>query len=345
VTGLTENDVLVTFNLWRYLEATRNLFCTAKERGAKTLLITGSRVSPLVREADALLLVAADAPELSHSNRGAGHALERADHRCRALRAGAHARQSQEPRRVLRPLRSRGRLTDGTRARSSQSPRVRDSRGARVASGRAPIHRRGTGVTRAPMLTGLRVSDAGSASLSVPQLALLSFTVLFLHDAKGLSTARAALVLAAIQGGTVALRLLAGHYSDRRGERLRPLGHLALDTAVALVVLAASTGASTGVDAALLIAAGVLAVGWNGVSFTATAELAPAAHRGAAFGFQQTALNAAGTAAPILVAAVVSATSWRSGFLVLAAFAALAFAILGRLTPATRCDAVAERLS
>ena len=66
--------------------------------------------------------------------------------------------------------------------------------------------------------------------------------------------------------------------------------------------------------------AGGFAMAWNGLSFTAAAELAGRGRSGAALGMQQTALAAAGAIVPPAFAAVVAATSWRVGFAVAAAF-------------------------
>jgi hypothetical protein len=53
---------------------------------------------------------------------------------------------------------------------------------------------------------------------------------------------------------------------------------------------------------------------WNGLSFTAAAELAGTARSGAAIGFQQSVLSGLGVLAPVLFAASVSSTSWRAAF-------------------------------
>ena len=62
---------------------------------------------------------------------------------------------------------------------------------------------------------------------------------------------------------------------------------------------------------------------WNGLSFTAAAELAGRVRSGAAIGLQQTVLGGAGIVSPVIFAALVSATSWQAAFVV-AAFVPLA---------------------
>ena len=67
---------------------------------------------------------------------------------------------------------------------------------------------------------------------------------------------------------------------------------------------------------------------WNGLSFVAAAEIAGPQATGAAIGLQQTFLGVAGILAPIEIAAVVSATSWRTAFLVAALFPLLGWALI-----------------
>jgi hypothetical protein len=61
-------------------------------------------------------------------------------------------------------------------------------------------------------------------------------------------------------------------------------------------------------------------MGWNGLSFTAAAELAGARRSGAAIGFQQTVLSGVGVGAPLLFAATVSVGSWGVAFALAAVF-------------------------
>jgi hypothetical protein len=59
---------------------------------------------------------------------------------------------------------------------------------------------------------------------------------------------------------------------------------------------------------------------WNGLSFTAAAELAGRGRSGAAIGFQQTALSVMGLGVPVAFAATASAASWRFAYAVAALF-------------------------
>jgi hypothetical protein len=76
------------------------------------------------------------------------------------------------------------------------------------------------------------------------------------------------------------------------------------------------------------VVAGGFAMAWNGLSFTAAAELAGMRRSGAALGMQQSALSAAGAIVPPAFAAVVAASSWRLGFGLAALFPLLGVRLL-----------------
>ena len=160
----------------------------------------------------------------------------------------------------------------------------------------------------------------GSSLYLVAQLAVVSFLVLFLHDERGLSDAEAAGVLAGVQVVAAALRIGGGRWSDRIGSRMRPLRIVGVGSAVTLALATAALSAPLAVLLPAFVLAGGLSMAWNGLSFTAAAEIAGRSRSGAALGMQQSALAAAGAVVPPAFAAVVAATSWRVGFGVAALF-------------------------
>jgi sugar phosphate permease len=160
----------------------------------------------------------------------------------------------------------------------------------------------------------------GSGIYLYAQTAITGFGVLFLHDRHGLSEQSAALVLAASQVLAAGLRIGSGVWSDRLGSRIVPLRRVGVAIALSLVLTAAFTDASLWVLVPVLAVAGGLSMAWNGLAFTAAAELAGPVRSGAAIGFQQTMLSAIGVAAPVLFAASVSRSSWALAFLAAAAF-------------------------
>jgi sugar phosphate permease len=177
---------------------------------------------------------------------------------------------------------------------------------------------------------------AGSTLLVSVQIALTGFVVLYLHEERGFSPGAAGAVLAAINVAGAVLRIGLGRLSDRIGSRLRPLRSLSLGLAGSTAAAAFLTEAPNTVLVIALVAAGSLSVGWNGLSFTATAELAGRERSGAALGFQQTALGLGCMVAPLSFAALVEATSWPVGFALLSVLPLGAFATFGPLLAAER---------
>jgi len=154
----------------------------------------------------------------------------------------------------------------------------------------------------------------GSALVLAPQMCVVGFTVLFLHEQRGLSPGRAAVVLAVVQLLGIAARIAAGRWSDVAGSRLRPLRLIALTVVVFVAVSAALLSSPLVVLIPVLVLAGVLSMSWNGLSFAAAVEAAGHRRSGAAIGLQQSLLNGSGAVYPGLFGVLVGATSWWCGF-------------------------------
>lgn len=146
------------------------------------------------------------------------------------------------------------------------------------------------------------------------QVAVIGFGVLFLHDEHGLSNAHAALVVAVSQVIAVVLRIGTGRWSDVVGLRVRPLRIVGLAIAASVALTAGLAHGPIWLLLPAVAIAGGLSMAWNGLAFTAAAELAGAASSGAAIGFQQTVLAGLGVLAPVLFARTVSDTSWAFAF-------------------------------
>ncbi|CAN5750685.1 MFS transporter [soil metagenome] len=152
------------------------------------------------------------------------------------------------------------------------------------------------------------------------QAAVIGFGVLFLHDQHGLSEGKAALVIAASQVLAVAFCIGAGRWSDVMGARVVPLRRIGLAVAAVMVLTAVLAGGPLELLVPALALAGGLTMAWNGLSFTAAAELAGPVRSGAAIGFQQTVLAGIGVGAPVLFATTVSSGSWTVAFALSALF-------------------------
>jgi sugar phosphate permease len=172
----------------------------------------------------------------------------------------------------------------------------------------------------------------GSALVLAAQISILSFLILFLHGERGLSTAEAAGVFALIQALGAVARIVTGRWSDRLKARIAPLRQLALGLSVSLATAAALLMAPLQILIPVFVVAGALSLSWNGLSFTAAAELAGRRRAGAALGFQQTALAITSAAAPPAFAAVVEAGSWSLAYGLAAAMPVAGIAVMRQLS-------------
>jgi sugar phosphate permease len=171
----------------------------------------------------------------------------------------------------------------------------------------------------------------GSALVLAPQLCVVGFTVLYLHEQRQVSAGAAAAVLAVMQALAIGGRIAAGRWSDVRASRLGPLRAIALAASVFVTATTVLLDAPLLLLVPVLVLAGVISMSWNSLSFAAAVELAGRGRSGAAIGLQQTVLNVPGAAYPGLFGALVAATSWRVGFAVVAAFPLLGWRVLRAL--------------
>jgi len=171
----------------------------------------------------------------------------------------------------------------------------------------------------------------GSGLYLFAQIALTAFLVLFLHDAHGVSRASAAAVLAVLQIGAVVTRISAGWISDAMRARIRPLRWIGLASGAGVLLTAVLADAAVPLLVPAMVVAGAISMAWNGLSVTAAAELAGRSRSGAAIGFQQTTLAVIGVLVPAGFAAVVEATSWRTGFALASIGPLVGWYLLGRL--------------
>jgi len=173
--------------------------------------------------------------------------------------------------------------------------------------------------------------SVGSGLYLYAQIAVLGFGVLFLVDEHDFSEQSAALVFAAGQVVAMASRLGAGRWSDLMRSRVVPLRRVGLAIVGAMIVTALLAGGPVVLLVPVLVLACGLTMAWNGLSFTAAAELAGPVRSGAAIGVQQTVLSLSGVAAPVLFAASVAQTSWALAFLLAGVFPLVGSAALGPL--------------
>jgi sugar phosphate permease len=170
-----------------------------------------------------------------------------------------------------------------------------------------------------------------SALLIVGQIGLTSLLVLYLYSERGWTATEAAVALGFVQLGGAAARVIAGRWSDVRDERIAPFRRLAGGAGVLLLAAAALASAPDAVLVPLLMGGGVLAMSWNGLSFTAAAEISGGEQAGRAMGMQNTLMRAAGAVVPVALGALAAHGSWRAAFVVMGVAPLLGRALLGPL--------------
>jgi len=168
--------------------------------------------------------------------------------------------------------------------------------------------------------------------LGVPQVALMTYALVYLVQEQGWSPPAAGAVVAVAQVPGAAGRLLLGVRSDRTGDRMRPVRWLAVVSGACLVLLALLPHAWGWTAVPLLLACLVLTMWHNGLTFTAVAEIAGTAWAGRALAVQNWLQAISTTLTPVLMAAVITTAGLPAVFAVSAVFSAAAVA----LTPGAR---------
>jgi sugar phosphate permease len=191
------------------------------------------------------------------------------------------------------------------------------------------------------------VLGAGSGLLVVAQGSLFGFVAVFLHDARGFSAPAAGAALAVLQLAGAAARLVLGRRSDRAERRIAPIRQVALADAVLLAGAALLVDAPGAVLYPVLLLAGTVAMSWNGLAFTAVAEISGRRRAGTAMSLQNMIISAVAAAVPAAFGALVAASSWRLGYAAIALAPLAGWLVLRPLEAEEeeRAAARAERLA
>ncbi|MGZ5338614.1 MAG: MFS transporter [Thermoleophilaceae bacterium] len=170
-----------------------------------------------------------------------------------------------------------------------------------------------------------------SALLIVGQIGVSSLLVLYLFTERGWSATEAALALGVVQLGGAVARIAAGRWSDHRDERIGPFRRLAVTAGALLLGAALLANAPSALFVPMLMAGGMFAMSWNGLSFTAAAEISGGAQAGRAMGLQNTLMRIAGAAVPLTLGALAAGVSWQLTFAVMGLAPLAGGALLGPL--------------
>jgi MFS family permease len=172
--------------------------------------------------------------------------------------------------------------------------------------------------------------------LCFPQVSVLTFATIYLHDVGHAGLALISTTMAAIQIGAAVMRVWSGRWTDRHGNRrryLRACSGLSALLFIGLAVLAALVPAastpwpqwSLALTVLMLVVGGICVSAWHGVAYTELATLAGTSQVGTALGLGNTCVFMVFFLAAQAVPALLSWLSWPSVWLAGAAAALLAW--------------------
>lgn len=161
---------------------------------------------------------------------------------------------------------------------------------------------------------------AVSVLLVVPQVMVWTFTLVWLMAERRWSAASAGALVGVAQVLGAAGRIVAGRWSDRTGERLRPIRTIAVAAAATMALLALTDAMDSPISVAMIVIASVVTVSDNGLAFTAIAEIAGPFWSGRALGTQNTSQLLTAGVAPPLFGALIAAIGYPIAFAVCALF-------------------------
>ena len=198
---------------------------------------------------------------------------------------------------------------------------------------RNPPERRSAAPPAPPAARDPRIWRLGIASglLIVGQVGVTSLLVLYLFSERDWSATSAAVALGLVQLGGAGARIAVGRWSDQRDARIEPFRRLALVAGLLLLSAAALAGAPSALLVPVLMAGGVFAMSWNGLSFTAAAEISGGAQAGRAMGLQNTLMRVAAAGVPLGLGALAASVSWQLTFFVMGLAPLAGGALLGPL--------------
>lgn len=166
--------------------------------------------------------------------------------------------------------------------------------------------------------------------LTAPQIAILTFGGVFLHDHKGAGLALIASVIVTVQVTGSIARIVIGQRSDQGADRRTLVRRIGLLAAVATASLAFF--ADTGIYwvAALVCLSGLIASAWHGVAYTEIAIMAGPTRAGTALGIIGMTIFASAFVTPVLIPFMLSASSWPATWGIIAFVTLLAVPISPR---------------
>jgi MFS family permease len=181
----------------------------------------------------------------------------------------------------------------------------------------------------------------GAGALCVPQLAVVTFGTVFLHDFGHAGVLTISVAMAAVQVGAAIARVWSGRWTDRCGNRRAYMRGCSLLTAVLFAALALATGVAGMQHAAMptvglilasmIVLGGVSASAWHGVAFTELATLAGTQRAGTALAIGNTCVFLMLFFTPLAIPPLLSLGSWPMVWAVASISALIALPVFPRV--------------
>ncbi|WP_321574171.1 MFS transporter [Paraburkholderia franconis] len=177
----------------------------------------------------------------------------------------------------------------------------------------------------------------GIGVLCVPQLAVVTFATVFLHDFGHAGVFAISTTMAAVQTGAAVARVWSGRWTDRHGNRRQYMRACSVLTALLfalLALIAAGVGGRHGwmtvALAVMIVLGGVSASAWHGVAYTELATLAGTRRAGTALAMGNTCAFTTLFVTPLAIPPLLAVTSWPAVWAIASACALLALPVFPR---------------
>ncbi|WP_197380856.1 MFS transporter [Mycolicibacterium mengxianglii] len=161
---------------------------------------------------------------------------------------------------------------------------------------------------------------ATSVLLVVPQALVWTFTLTWLITDRDWSPTSAGILVGAAQLLGACGRIAAGYWSDRLGQRLRPIRSIAWAAAATMALLGLTDWLDSGISIGFMLVASAITVADNGLAFTAIAEIAGPFWSGRALGAQNTSQHLTSAIAAPLFGGLIGIAGYPVAFAVCALF-------------------------
>lgn len=177
----------------------------------------------------------------------------------------------------------------------------------------------------------------GIGVLCVPQLAVVTFATVFLHDFGHAGVLEISGTMVAVQAGAAVARVWSGRWTDRHGNRRQYMRACSVLTALLFATLALIAAGANGAHgaiavalAAMVVLGGVSASAWHGVAYTELATLAGMRRAGTALAMGNTCAFMTLFVTPLAIPPLLAATSWPAVWAIASVCALIALPVFPR---------------